>query len=149
MLQGIDPNNRDMINSTLRLLQARLVGEAEVKKSMQDCASTAKLALVDLRLCLDYDPLHQDTRPLMQHMVSSHMRYVYSVPVHRNYVRTGYPSEPLLAEVCAIQRLRDSWLTLFLGSCMSSLLVSKSQQASNQSIPSHLARSNEPGPQHA
>jgi len=77
MFQGIDPNNSDMINSALRLLRTRLVGEAEFGKSMQECASTAKLALVDLRLCLDYDPLRQDTGPLMQNMVSSHMRYVY------------------------------------------------------------------------
>lgn len=32
-------------------------------------------------------------------MVASHFRIAYSVPVHREYLRSGYSSEPLLAEV--------------------------------------------------
>lgn len=32
-------------------------------------------------------------------LVANHMRIAYSFPAHRRYFVTGYPSEPLLAEV--------------------------------------------------
>ena len=42
-------------------------------------------------------------------LVESHMRIAYSIPDHREYLRSGYPSEPLLAEAAAQQLWR--WRT--------------------------------------
>ncbi|KAL4246568.1 hypothetical protein ABKN59_008457 [Abortiporus biennis] len=40
-------------------------------------------------------------------LVASHMRTAFSVPFHREYLRSGYPSEPMLAEAAAQQT--DVW----------------------------------------
>lgn len=58
------------------------------------------LAVADVRLCLEYEPRNsalvlEQTADLVSH----HMRLVYSVSKHRNYFRSGYSSEPILAEV--------------------------------------------------
>ena len=36
-------------------------------------------------------------------LVESHMRFAYSIPDHLEYLESGYPSEPLLAEAAAQQ----------------------------------------------
>ncbi|KAJ6611189.1 hypothetical protein B0H10DRAFT_2193056 [Mycena sp. CBHHK59/15] len=63
------------------------------------------LAVVDVRLCLQYDTQPSSNRNIVADMVASHMRIAFSVPRHREIIRYGYPSEPMLAEAAA-QALR-------------------------------------------
>ena len=60
----------------------------------------SKLAAIDIRLLLDFQPTIRG-RESEEMMVAGKMRIVYSVPRHREYMKSGYPSEPLLAEAAA------------------------------------------------
>ncbi|KAF8590094.1 hypothetical protein K439DRAFT_1657646 [Ramaria rubella] len=60
----------------------------------------ARLAVVDVRLMLDYKP-PQQTFHREAELVASHMRIVYSIPKNRAYFRSGYPSEPIVSEAAA------------------------------------------------
>jgi hypothetical protein len=62
-----------------------------------------RTAIVDIRLTLDYEPRRESTRSMEADLVASHMRIAYSVPKSREYLYSGYPSEPLLAEAAAQQ----------------------------------------------
>lgn len=59
--------------------------------------------MIDIRLMLDYEPRRQLARDRESELVASHMRIAYSVPQSREYMRSGYPSEPILAEAAAQQ----------------------------------------------
>ncbi|EMD31837.1 hypothetical protein CERSUDRAFT_100068 [Gelatoporia subvermispora B] len=60
-----------------------------------------KRVLADVRVSLNYEPSREKTYDELADMVASHMRTVYSVPQHREYMRSGYSSEPILAEAAA------------------------------------------------
>ncbi|EMD35176.1 hypothetical protein CERSUDRAFT_97099 [Gelatoporia subvermispora B] len=60
-----------------------------------------KRVLADVRVSLNYEPSRQRTYDELSTQVASHMRMVYSVPRHREYMRSGYSSEPILAEAAA------------------------------------------------
>jgi hypothetical protein len=62
---------------------------------------SAMAAALDVRLCLDYDTTRDATRLADQDMVARHMKLTYSVPDHREYLRSGYSSEPMLAVAAA------------------------------------------------
>ncbi|CAA7268828.1 unnamed protein product [Cyclocybe aegerita] len=64
----------------------------------------AKLAILDTILNLEFHPFRAQTVSLMEDLISSHMRTAYSAPIHREYLHTGYPSEPVLADA-AMQAL--------------------------------------------
>ncbi len=65
-------------------------------------ASNGHLALLDVRLSLDYTSSEQALRLAMQKtLCNEHMRYVYSTSESRPRFRSGYPSEPVLAEAAA------------------------------------------------
>lgn len=63
----------------------------------------APTAIVDLRLMFDYELRREAARAFEVELVASHMRTAFSVPQTREYIRSGYPSEPLLAEAAAQQ----------------------------------------------
>ncbi|CAA7268474.1 unnamed protein product [Cyclocybe aegerita] len=71
---------------------------------ISDLNSHAKLAILDTILNLEFYPFRAQTVSLMEDLISSHMRTAYSAPIHREYLHTGYPSEPVLAEA-AMQAL--------------------------------------------
>lgn len=58
-------------------------------------------ALADIRVSLVYEPSREKTYDELSTLVASHMRTAYTVPGHREYMRSGYPSEPILAEAAA------------------------------------------------
>ena len=60
-----------------------------------------KVAVVAQRLLLELEPNIIDARTMEETLVASNMRTVYSIPQHREYMRTGSPSEPLLVELAA------------------------------------------------
>ncbi len=65
-------------------------------------ASNGHLALLDVRLSLDYTSTSSEQALAMQKtLCNEHMRYVYSTSESRPRFRSGYPSEPVLAEAAA------------------------------------------------
>ncbi|EMD36058.1 hypothetical protein CERSUDRAFT_96284 [Gelatoporia subvermispora B] len=58
-------------------------------------------ALADIRVSLVYEPSREKTYDELSTLVASHMRTAFTVPGHREYMRSGYPSEPILAEAAA------------------------------------------------
>ncbi|KZV93140.1 hypothetical protein EXIGLDRAFT_717556 [Exidia glandulosa HHB12029] len=59
------------------------------------------LAILDLRLCFDYETRQGVAGQREAELVASYMRLAYTVPVHRQYLYSGYSSEPVLAEAAA------------------------------------------------
>ncbi|CAL1698542.1 unnamed protein product [Somion occarium] len=65
------------------------------------------IAAISTRVLLDFEPSRQRARNMEAGLVENHMRVAFSVPIHREYVRSGTPSEPILAEAAA-QHMDDS-----------------------------------------
>ena len=59
------------------------------------------LAALSVRLDLEFDRTRHVARELETVLVQQHLRIAYSIPKHRQYIISGYPSEPLLAEAAA------------------------------------------------
>ncbi len=55
-------------------------------------------AAVAVRVLAEIEPQRLFARDLEAALVAGHMRVVYSIPAHREFMKAGYPSEPLLAE---------------------------------------------------
>ncbi|KAG5650914.1 hypothetical protein H0H81_010561 [Sphagnurus paluster] len=55
-------------------------------------------AALSVRVNLDFDTERQLGREQEEKLVESHLRVVFAIPKHREFMRTGTPSEPLLAE---------------------------------------------------
>lgn len=87
----------------LELARAKLVASREIDSSYDTFSRAAKLAVLDLQLSLDFEPRREKVKIEEAGLVESHMRVAYSIPDHREYLRSGYPSEPLLAEAAAQQ----------------------------------------------
>lgn len=58
-------------------------------------------------MMLDYNAAQIQAQALQQDLIATHMRTAISIPAHRHYVVSCYPSEPLLAEAGC--RLLASW----------------------------------------
>lgn len=89
------------ISSFLGVVRSKLLYEMNHGKPLQKCSALGRLAVVDVRLCLEYEPHVEGNRAMdtQARLVESHMRLAYSVPRHRQYLCSGYSSEPMLAEV--------------------------------------------------
>ncbi|GJE94101.1 hypothetical protein PsYK624_102690 [Phanerochaete sordida] len=58
-------------------------------------------AILSTRLEVDFDLASEEARLLTEEMVYKHMRIAFIFPAHGDYIITGTPSEPLLAEAAA------------------------------------------------
>ncbi|CAE6496083.1 unnamed protein product [Rhizoctonia solani] len=63
-----------------------------------DKSKASDLAAIGVRVGITFDPRNQSSRMMEAQLVESHMRVVYAIPEHREFMRTGSPSEPILAE---------------------------------------------------
>jgi hypothetical protein len=70
-----------------------------VKPGLQ--SDDGNLAALTLRLLLEFEPRREIAVNAENRLVEGHMRIAYSVPKHREYLRSGAPSEPILAEAAA------------------------------------------------
>lgn len=59
------------------------------------------LAALSTRLLLEFEPKREKAAMMENELVAGNMRIVYSIPNHQEYIRSGYPSEPILAEAAA------------------------------------------------
>jgi hypothetical protein len=61
----------------------------------------AQLAALDSRVLIRFDPIHSNSRGTQALLVRSKMRVVFNIPTSREFMWSGYPSEPILAEAAA------------------------------------------------
>ena len=82
--------------SIIRLAMAKL----NPKQDFND--ELAQLACLAFRIGLDFDASREIGRTTEIQLVESYMRIIFAVPNHREYMRAGTPSEPILAEAAAL-----------------------------------------------
>jgi hypothetical protein len=63
--------------------------------------SNTKLAALDCRILIRFDPLHATSQSMQAELIQFKMRVVFNIPEARHYLWSGYPSEPILAEAAA------------------------------------------------
>lgn len=69
---------------------------------------STKLTSLGVRILLHFNLMRQAARAMEEDMVTRNLRIVFSIPEHREYMCSGSPSEPLLAEAAARCRGRRS-----------------------------------------
>ncbi|KAF8323457.1 uncharacterized protein EI90DRAFT_2378785 [Cantharellus anzutake] len=62
----------------------------------------AQVAALGVRIGITFDMTTQASRVMAAELVESHMRVVYAIPQHREFMHSGTPSEPVLAEAAAL-----------------------------------------------
>ncbi|KAH7334565.1 hypothetical protein B0J17DRAFT_770885 [Rhizoctonia solani] len=69
----------------------------------------SELAALSVRIGITFESMTAASREMEYKQVESHMRVVYAIPQHREFMRTGSPSEPVLAEAAAgyLNRIRN------------------------------------------
>ena len=87
----------------LTLAMVKLVFHGDPYRERTDFSRAAQTAVLDVRIMLPFEPRSATAYSLQMELVASHMRTIFSIPQHREYVHSGYPSEPLLAEAAARQ----------------------------------------------
>ncbi|KAF8747255.1 hypothetical protein RHS01_11366 [Rhizoctonia solani] len=66
-----------------------------------DSTPEAELAALSARIGLTFESISPTAREMESRQVELYMRIVYAIPEHREYMRTGSSSEPVLAEAAA------------------------------------------------
>ncbi|CAE6450852.1 unnamed protein product [Rhizoctonia solani] len=67
----------------------------------KDHVAESELAALSIRVGITFDSRTPASRKAEARQVESHMRIVYAIPEHREYMRTGCSSEPILAEAAS------------------------------------------------
>ncbi|KAF9507409.1 hypothetical protein BS47DRAFT_1351722 [Hydnum rufescens UP504] len=97
-------DQRDQVRSTIvDLARSKLILNSNISQNYDTVAPAAKTAVLDVLLNLDFEPRRQVALDRETQLVAGHMRVVFSVPKECEYIRSGYPSEPLLAEAASRQ----------------------------------------------
>ncbi|KAJ7226128.1 hypothetical protein GGX14DRAFT_423974, partial [Mycena pura] len=91
--------------------------------------SVAAFAAVSTRVLIDVEPQRETARRLISTLVCNHLRTVFLAPAHREYMMTGTPSEPILAEAAAVI-MHESQVSIvkFLQAVLASNLISKRER---------------------
>lgn len=92
----IGVKSRDLLLFAYSKLTQQVYGAAA------DLSPLAEVAVVSTRMLLDFDSSREDARQEECELVAGHMRVVHTIPKHREYMHTGTPSEPILAEAAAL-----------------------------------------------
>ena len=103
LLRGAGLEASELYAGILELARAKLVASHEINSSYDTFSVSARLAVLDVQLSLDFEPRREKVHIEEANLVENHMRIAFSIPDHREYLRSGYPSEPLLAEAAAQQ----------------------------------------------
>ncbi|KAI0916357.1 hypothetical protein AcW1_009841 [Taiwanofungus camphoratus] len=88
----------------LSFAQEKLLGLYDPHNRIKDDvgeALRARFSILNMRLMLELAPSRAEARELENQLVERNLRIVYSIPVHHEYLYSGSPSEPLLAEAAA------------------------------------------------
>jgi hypothetical protein len=103
LLRGAGIRASELEDQVIDLAQAKLVAMRDFDSSHDDDKRMARMAVLDVQLSLDYEPRREKVHMNEATLVESYMRIAYSIPKDCEYLRSGYPSEPLLAEAAARQ----------------------------------------------
>jgi hypothetical protein len=87
----------------MELAQAKLLGMHDINIQFSAVSPNAKLAIIDVILMLDFEVQQENAQLKGVALVASHMRTAFSVPKDLLYLRSGYPSEPIIAEAACRQ----------------------------------------------
>ncbi|KAI6011427.1 hypothetical protein EDC04DRAFT_3145769 [Pisolithus marmoratus] len=90
-----------LIQGTVELARMKLISSNDIYGN--EFSFLAMLATLDVLITIDYEPRWTLTSDYEMDMVASHMRVAFSIPWHRFYMHSGYPSEPFLAEAASRQ----------------------------------------------
>ena len=83
-------------------VKAGMLDLAKMKLSCGEPTSEqAQVAALGLRVILEFDIAREIARAYDEKLVDSYMHIAFVVPAHREYLRRGTPSEPILAEASA------------------------------------------------
>ncbi|KAH9934115.1 hypothetical protein B0H21DRAFT_825752 [Amylocystis lapponica] len=86
--------------SIIDFARLKLMGRKSHNNNSQT-KDDSKLAALCSRLMLHLEPWREQSRATDFRLVEGYMRIAFSVPKHCEYLRAGYPSEPILAEAAA------------------------------------------------
>jgi hypothetical protein len=103
MIAAAGNRKNDLLKHIVELARSKLLCKLEINIGHHHLENAAAIAVIDLRLMLDYETRREAARRTEAELVSSHMRIGISVPQTREYFRSCYSSEPLLAEAAAQQ----------------------------------------------
>ncbi|KAF9047108.1 hypothetical protein BDZ89DRAFT_1127159 [Hymenopellis radicata] len=108
---------------------------------LQDHEDDSMFAALSTRLLLDFvhdrsvsDREYQAAREFEQRQVAFRMRTVHSIPSHGHYMRTGTPSEPILAEVSFFRMAQNNYVSWRMNSALSSTKASAANCYSTSDI---------------
>ncbi|KZV92390.1 hypothetical protein EXIGLDRAFT_836493 [Exidia glandulosa HHB12029] len=87
----------------------KLVGRTDSTVRPAHLDDSDSVAVLDVRLCLDFAQRRNDPTSLQAKLISHHMRLVYTVPRHREFFISGYSSEPILAN--AAGEVMRAWMS--------------------------------------
>jgi hypothetical protein len=105
-----DPLRATMCRELINLARSKLICSNSIEAPRSQSELLAQTACVDARVMLPFEPGRFSANRQQMELISSHMRTVFSVTQARDVVRSGYPSEPILAEAAA--RQLHHWATL-------------------------------------
>lgn len=80
---------------------AKIFSLKDSKESGNLARDNGILSALSIRLLLEFEPRRDDARQKESALVAGHMRCCFLIPKHRRYLRSGTPSEPVLAEAAA------------------------------------------------
>ena len=80
MLQGAGYSKAEVMLTIINFARAKLLCQAILDVGANDVGKSARTAVVDVRLMLDYEPRREASHQLQADLVASHMRICYSVP---------------------------------------------------------------------
>jgi hypothetical protein len=103
LLAGAADHKDEILSTIIDLARAKLICSHDISAKHTDLKSAASTAVLDVLLNLNFEPRRESARTREAELVASHMRTAFSVPKDREYIRSGYPSEPILAEAAARQ----------------------------------------------
>jgi hypothetical protein len=103
LLAGAKRHKDQILPDIVDLARAKLICDSNISVPYTTVKHAAVTAVLDVLLTLDFEPRRQVAHIREAELVASHMRIAFSVPKDRGYIRSGYPSEPLLAEAAARQ----------------------------------------------
>ncbi|PSR83227.1 hypothetical protein PHLCEN_2v5789 [Hermanssonia centrifuga] len=112
-------------NNTARSHLISLAVEKLNGTRSSELTDNGRLSALKVRLLLDFEPRRQISVKKEMELVAGHMLINHCVPVHREYMWTSYPSEPILAEAAAQMMFRMDNIPTFLQKQMDLGLISK------------------------
>lgn len=105
LILGAGSDKGDILPEIVDLARSKLLCHHKInlKHTDRELEAAALTAVLNMLLTLDFESQCEVGHDREAAMVASHMRIAFSVPHDCAYLRSGYPSEPILAEAAARQ----------------------------------------------